>query len=143
MKNKEKILIALASFSFFLIVYLIIASEPIEMSENTITVKEEKIEKVDLALLESNYRENVKNIYIKLQEDVYSWLNLSDASLDPINEISRIKNDLMSLVVPEEYRSFHVGLIVLIDKIINNNFVLDDDFQAELNKIGLENVWLK
>ncbi|MDA3839767.1 MAG: hypothetical protein PF572_01640 [Patescibacteria group bacterium] len=141
MKNKEKILIALASFSFFLIVYLVIASKEIEMPNEKVVKEEIKIEKVDLAMLESTYQEKVRGIYFQLKDDA----NLVASSTEEINvdeKLTGIKNSLMSLVVPDEYRAFHLSLVVTIDRIIENNFILDSDFQLEIEKIGQDNLWL-
>ena len=143
MKNKEKILIALASFSFFLIVYLVIASKEVKVPNEKVLKEELVIEKVDLVALKNNYQKAVKIVYNSLENNITDSLSPSDASLDPQKYLLETKNKLMGLVVPEEYKIFHLSLIMLIDGVINNNFVLDDNFQSELNKIGEKNPWLK
>lgn len=138
MKNKEKILIALASFSFFLIVYLVIASKEIKVPKAEVAKEQVKTEKVDLAVLKTTYQDSVRNIYSRLKDDSES----NNKEIDINKELLSIKDGMMSLVVPEEYKTFHMSLIMLIDGVINNNFVLDDNFQKKLNKIGQDNSWL-
>ena len=146
MKNKEKILIGLASFSFFLIVYLVIASQKIEIPTKLATDKkmnEEVVaEKTDLRELKKIYQETVKSIYTQLENSSRD-VGTSTERINPNDELLKIKGRLISITVPEEYRSFHISLIILIDKVLNNNFVMDENFQAEINKIGEGNTWLK
>ncbi len=141
MKNKEKILIALASFSFFLIVYLVIASKKIEMPTEKIVKEDPVIEKEDLVQLKSSYQETLKNIFIQLSDETEN-IGTSTEEINVNEELLRIKNVMMSLIVPEEYRSFHLSLIILLDKVIENNFVLDEDFQLAIKEIGQQNLWL-
>jgi len=147
MKNKEKILIALASFSFLLIVYLVIASKELKMptveapKEQAQKTQQTQVKKVDLAVLKTTYQNSVRNIYASLEKNTSTWLSLSDTP-DPQKYLLETKDKLMGLVVPEEYRIFHLTLIKLIDGVADNNFVIDEEFQKGLNKIGQENSWL-
>ena len=114
MKNKEKILIALASFSFFLIVYLVIASKEVKVPNEKVLKEELVIEKVDLVALKNNYQKAVKIVYNSLENNITDSLSPSDASLDPQKYLLETKNKLMGLVVPEEYKIFHLSLIMLM-----------------------------
>lgn len=143
MKNKEKILIALGSLSFFLLVYFLIASKKIEMPKNNIVKNEapkEQVAKVDLEKLKNNYEKSVKVVYEQLQKDAEG---VDGKDIDVNNELETFKNKLVGLTVPEEYKIFHLSFILLIDNVLNNNLVLDENFQNELNKIGKDNPWLK
>lgn len=141
MKNKEKILIALASFSFFLIVYLVIASKKIEMPKEKIIKNESVIEKVDLVALKSNYQKTVKVIYSQLNDE----FKLTATGTEEMNideELLEIKNKMISLSVPEEYRIFHVSFILLIDKVLSDELIINEGFKSGLDKLGEENFWL-
>ena len=141
MKNKEKILIALASFSFFLIVYLLIASKKIEMPNEKVIKKEPVIEKIDLALLKDDYQKAVKIVYSQLNDE----FKLTASSTEKINvdeKLLEIKNKMISLSVPEEYRIFHVSFILLIDKVLSKEFIMGGEFQNGLDKMGEENLWI-
>ena len=141
MKNKEKILIALVSFSFFLIVYLVIVSKKIEMPKEKIIKNEPAIEKVDLVALRSDYQETAKMVYAQLNSED----KLLASSTDEVNvdeKLLGIKNTMILMSVPEEYKIFHVSLILLIDKVLNDEFMMDGEFQDGLDVLGRENMWL-
>ena len=141
MKNKEKILIALASFSFFLIVYLVIVSKEIEMPSEKVVKEETVIEKVDLVALKSNYQEAVRVVYAQLNNEV-KFTGSSTEEIDIDEKLLEIKNKMMSLSVPGEYRIFHLSFIMMIDKVLSDELVIDREFQDGLDKIGQENLWL-
>jgi len=143
MKNKEKILVALASLSFFLVLYFLIASKKIEIPNEKIIKSEEPKEelvKVDLEELKNKYTESVKTIYGDLQEDTRE---INKEEIDIEKELKSFKKKLITLTVPSEYRVFHLSFIMLIDNVLNNGLAFDERFRNELNKIGEDNPWLK
>lgn len=135
MKNKEKILIALASLSFILVVYLIIVSKEVQIPNEKFVDEKPEIVKVDLVALENDYKNAVKVIYGDLKRDIESPVNTKD-------NLENLKIRLMSIRVPEEYRTFHIGLVMLIDSIIEKGDIIDDSFKQSVYNIGLDKEWL-
>lgn len=139
MKNKEKILLALFSFSFILLVYLFIVSKEIKIEdERKVSVKEE-MPVVDLLELENDYQRETKNLYVKLKTSIESN-NLEKSELD--KSLLEIRGGLMSLTVPEDYRTFHLGLVMLIDDVVENDKEIDSGLKEIVDRMQIENSWI-
>lgn len=148
MNNKQKILLALFSLSFLLLVYLIIVNRETKTEEADVSIKQadvslkqEELPVVDLAEVENSYKIEASNIYIDLKTNIENN-GLEKEELN--NNLLSIKNRLVNpeLIVTEEYRDFHISLILLVNKIVDNNYEIDDDIREEMKKISTDNQWI-
>ncbi|PLX21924.1 hypothetical protein C0584_01135 [Candidatus Parcubacteria bacterium] len=141
MSKKEKILISLATLSFFLLVYLLIVSREIKVpSEQSEQINQEQVAPVDLVALESEYKETMKEVYSQLRNKLDESIENKDETNE---EMLSLKNKVMGLTVPAEYRAFHISLVLVMDNIIKNDLEDTGSLAEELDKIGNENNWLK
>ncbi|KKR21376.1 MAG: hypothetical protein UT48_C0009G0008 [Parcubacteria group bacterium GW2011_GWE2_39_37] len=98
-----------------------------------ITPKDEKLPKntkVDLIQLENEYKEKTK-----LLVDSYLLLLQSD-QLD-LEKLKQIKDQLLALKVPDEFKDLHVNLVLSIDSV--NNAELGGDKNKKIASIELVN----
>ncbi len=139
MKNKEKILLALFSFTFILLVYLFIVSKEIKIEEEKEVSVKEKMPVVDLVELENDYQKETKDLYAKLKTSIESN-NLEKSEID--KSLLEIREALMSLTVPEDYKTFHLGLVMLVDDVLENDKEIDSGLKEIVDRMQIENNWI-
>ena len=107
MSKKEKILLFLLIMVLAAFLYLIITSES-DVIKNKEAVNLEK---------DDNYLEELRSNYKQKASEILSgYLELSEASNFNIEQINNIRNELLDLKVPAEYKDLHLSLILAINK---------------------------
>ena len=110
MSKKEKILLFLLIMVLAAFLYLIITSES-DVIKNKEAVNLEK---------DDNYLEELRSNYKQKASEILSgYLELSEASNFNIEQINNIRNELLDLKVPAEYKDLHLSLILAINKMEN------------------------
>lgn len=106
MSKNGKILLSLLALAVLLIVFLALRSKPLAQ---TPPQNEGAVEKVDLEQLEKNYKKEVKIILAD-----YSALIKEG---EPAKEaIISIKEKLLGLKVPAEFKDLHLNLVLAVAK---------------------------
>ena len=110
MSKKEKILLFLLIMVLAAFLYLIITSES-DVIKNKEAVNLEK---------DDNYLEELENNYKQKASEILSgYLELLKTSNFNIEQINNIRNELLDLKVPVEYKDLHLSLILAINKMEN------------------------
>lgn len=145
MNKREKILLSLASLVFLLVVYLVIASKDVPLEPSTQnsglnSSNDSTSEKIDLAEMELQYRQEAEDIFVELKKNV----NRFDREKEELkDDLEKTKAEIMALRVPADYRSFHIGLIMVVDGILNGSFDEKSGIMEELQNLSKENSWLE
>ena len=109
MTKKNKIILIFFIFAFFLVLYLVVTSEKTDKNKQ---YAGQKIQKVDLGKLESDYKAEAKSIL-----DGYSQLS-NNNGID-INEVKQVKNNFLALKVPTKFKDLHLDLVLAMVKMEN------------------------
>ncbi len=144
MIKQIKILLVLFVIAIAAILYLIIASKPV----NNLNGKDDKIQQaktqqarqeVDLDQLKNDYKQKFKEVFD-------SYLSITQSTPFSIEEIYQIKNQLLDLKVPTEFKDLHIDFLFVITKMENfletNNIVEKENSQELINKIKDNYNWL-
>lgn len=124
--TKELKILSILFFSVFLLaIYISFESRlvPVTEQETQNQKTEKKViekpkEKVDMAVLNNEYKEKTKTFLTNYEKLVSDKDNLTEIS-SKINEVNKLEEDLMGLTVPEEYKNLHFSFILALNKIEN------------------------
>jgi len=105
-KNKGLLILLLIIFIIFL--YLIITSEQVNIN----VVKEDKTNIISPIELKNNYQ----NAVPKILDEYASIINKESFVLE---EIADVKNKLLDLKVPQEYKELHLSLVLALTEMEN------------------------
>ena len=136
MSNKIKILLTLLIVAIILVFYLVIKSKPLSRIPEQ---PNEQTRKVDLKQLESDYKSEAKGIL-----DDYSVL-ISKENLK-VEEVKIIRDRLLGLKVPAEFKDLHLSLVLAVAKIEKS--LADDSKEGRIagreaiNEIKANYTWL-
>lgn len=136
MSKNGKILLALLIAALFLVLYLIINSRPVVRTKDNAG---SQVKKVDLMLLENDYKKEAKAI---LQE-YYELIDKDDLKTE---ELRAVRDKLLALKVPAKFKDLHLSLVLAVAKIEKS---LADDSkegriagQEAINEIKANYTWL-
>jgi len=108
MTKKAKVLILILCLSLLLIIYLILTSE----STLTKSLPAETANKAaDSGALAATYRQQIAPIfksYLELEKGDYT-----------VDQVTQLKNQLLDLRVPTEYKNLHINLVLALTKMEN------------------------
>lgn len=121
MTKEVKILSVLSLTVFVLAMYIWIGSRRVRIADdgksqlgNGAEIVQEK-PAPDLVKIESDYRENTKNI-LRSYEEMINEEDLLENS-EKIKEVNDLEDDLIGLTVPEEFKNLHVNFVLALNKI--------------------------
>jgi hypothetical protein len=136
MSNKIKILLTLLIVAIILVFYLVIKSKPLSRIPEQ---PNEQTRKVDLKQLESDYKSEAKGIL-----NDYSLL-ISKENLK-VEEVKIIRDRLLGLKVPAEFKDLHLNLVLALAKMsesVNEAEVKEKEASAKLiQDLKAKYVWL-
>lgn len=126
---------------FWLIVIIIIASVFIWWQKSAPKKIEESLDNVqqtmppvDQAQLAADYKNSLRALLAEYQQ----------ALTNPASEtISSMRQKLLALKLPAEFRDLHAQLVLLLDKIESQNKSGATDYAKELEEIIKNNQWLQ
>ena len=136
MSKNGKILLALLIAALFLVLYLIINSRPVVRTKDNAG---NQVRKVDLMLLENDYKKEAKAI---LQE-YYELINKDDLKTE---ELRAVRDKLLALKVPAKFKDLHLSLVLAVAKIEKS--LADDSKEGRIagreaiNEIKANYTWL-
>jgi hypothetical protein len=146
MSKQMKILSVLLIIAVLLVLYLIITAKPIARIQekgdtqapfNSLQAEDE----IDLERLAKDYQEKVQMIFADF------LLLAQDLEGTSVNQVESIKNQLLELRVPTQFKDLHLDLVLTINKmeefLLNGNS--EDKFfsQEMIEKIKESYDWLK
>lgn len=164
MSKNAKILISLICLALVLVIYLIVSSRSISVVEESKNEEKSAVEnQIDLSVMKNEYQDNIKDIFAEM-ENIYvdlGWgksatatneqiISTSSSSLvnadNQAGAINKLRERLIKLKVPKEYKQFHLGLVLLMDKFeayIEKGRVDDDLKNTDpLTQVKKDNPWL-
>jgi len=122
MKKNTKIIFVLSAVAIILLLYFAFSSEKV-MIFNSSVDKGEKNTKVSQEEIRVNYTEKMNKFFTDLES-----LDVSGLSNE---NIMIMKDQLLGLdAVPEEYREFHLNLVLALDELLKK---LDSEESIEKN----------
>lgn len=111
MTKKAKIIVFLLCLSVVLLLYLILTSEPkAKFPQAIMKIEQNQLTKVEQ--LEADYTREVKPIFAELVE-------LINQQKYTNQEVSRLKQQLLNLIVPTKFKNLHLDLFLAIIKMEN------------------------
>lgn len=129
MSKKGKILLFLLIIIFVVLIYLIITTES-DIVSNSDIVSSNK-ETASNQVKNDNYLEELKNNYKENVSKILSqYLKLADQSDFNIAKAESIKDELLGLKMPVEYKDLHFSLILAINKM--ESYLLEGDEQIKI-----------
>jgi hypothetical protein len=152
MSKKGKILLILIVVSLSLVIYLIISSKPVIIKPDVNTAREKitgsdgsKVGQVDLQKLEDSYKEVVGAILADFERLIEEFKITSTTSPEQefitatttaetkdqqelSEKVSTLRNQLMEVKVPTEFKDLHLNLLLALNKI---DSYLDDRNEEE------------
>jgi cell division protein FtsB len=108
MAKKQKILIFLLFILFFLILYLIFTSESVKKTDNS----NQPIRQTGSASLEAEYK-------LKTKEFFTAYENLIKNNNFTEKNITELKNNLLALRVPAQFKELHIKFVLILTKMEN------------------------
>jgi len=135
MSKNAKILIGLICLALLMVIYLIFSSRSISVvEENKNTATPANVDQADLSLMKDEYEANTKDIFAEL-ENIYNSVGktksatsaeeqaiaTSSGSVPSAGKLAGVivglRERLINLKVPEEYKNLHLKLVLLMDKL--------------------------
>ena len=144
MRKQEKILSFFLMFSLVLVFYLVLTSRSltykgISDKADNISINKGEVVKVDHAELANKYRKDTQGLFSKYEK----MLTLDE--LKP-EQIAEIKEQLLNLVVPGEYKDLHISLFFALvnmeDYFVEGEGEYIKNSQSMISEIKEKYVWL-
>src|SRR3989339_837115 len=118
------------------------------LKKNKTEIQSEKIiEKVDMEELENNYKNKISNIFSEI-ETLFADSKTGNQDLGLSNRVTQIKDELIKSIVPsDQYKKFHIDLVLLLSD-INNNILerdasMEQKIEEKINEIKIVHEWIK
>ena len=108
MTKKTNILIILLLVALALVLYLILTSESVKPTAETV----EPTPNESAALLEADYQEKAKPIFVDFEK-------LAGEDNFTVEKITELKNKLLDLKVPSKFKELHIQLVLAMAKMEN------------------------
>ena len=135
MEKKTKVLMILLLILFGLVLYLIFTSESIKQTAKSVPQPKQD----NTIMLESNYKLKAKEFFV-----AYEGL-IKDNGFNEQN-ISELKNNLLSLKVPLKFKELHIQFVLALTKM--ENYLAEKNDQEKsasiqaINQLKADYSWL-
>lgn len=135
---KKNILLIILAIAVLLVLYLIFKFEPAEI-DNKNNKPGNQAQKIDLEQMEKNYKKEVKIIL----DDYLAILKKDDLKL---GEVMAVRDRLLALKLPPEYKNMHLKLVLSASKIEEDIQSGEKNSIAEaikiINELKANYIWL-
>ena len=97
--------------------------------------------------LENNYKNKISNIFSEI-ETLFADSKTGNQDLGLSNRVTQIKDELIKSIVPsDQYKKFHIDLVLLLSD-INNNILerdasMEQKIEEKINEIKIVHEWIK
>ncbi len=118
MTKQSKFLFIIIIIALICVIFLMLSLKKVSVNEekNISDYKQEKqLKIVNIAKLESDYKNNLKPIF----GDFEKIFNNTNASSTDIEKITKLKVELIKLQVPEQFKKMHLELVFAFSDAIN------------------------
>jgi len=118
MTKQSKFLFIIVIIALICVIFLMLSLKKVSVNEekNISNYKQEKqLKTIDIAKLESDYKNNLKPIF----NDFEKIFNNTNASSTDIEKIAKLKVELIKLKVPEQFKKLHLELVFAFSDAIN------------------------
>ena len=118
MTKQSKFLFIIVIIALICVIFLMLSLKKISVNEekNISNYKQEKqLKTINIAKLESDYKNNLKPIF----NDFEKIFNNTNASSTDIEKIAKLKVELIKLKVPEQFKKLHLELVFAFSDAIN------------------------
>jgi len=125
MTKNTKIILILLVIAVVLILYFALSSEKVVIFNSEINKNAEATKIIQEEIRES-YTEKINKFFVDIE-----FLNVSELS---IKNIMIMKDQLLGLIVPEEYKEFHLDLVLTIDE-LSKKLEAEEPIEKEFESI--------
>jgi len=118
MTKQSKFLFIIIIIALICVIFLMLTLKKVSVNEekNISNYKQEKqLKTINIAKLESDYKNNLKPIF----NDFEKIFNNTNASSTDIEKIAKLKVELIKLKVPEQFKKLHLELVFAFSDAIN------------------------